>query len=306
MKIAVVGAGAMGSLFGGLLAEAGREVWLFDIWQEHVDTINRQGLHLEHAGKSRSINVRATLDAAQIGQVDLAVVFVKSTITAAAAKTAARLLTPEGMVITLQNGMGNAEAIAEYIDASKILVGTTSHGATFLGPGTIRHAGVGATILGAWKASDKNRTSARHVAEFFSNSNIETEAVDDVLQVVWGKLLVNVGINAITALTGIKNGELLDLEVTKSLSRSAVEEAIAVARAQGITPREDAVEHVFQVADATAPNRSSMGQDVDHHRQTEIDAINGFIVREAHRLGLEAPVNFALTALIETLQGHFE
>ena len=306
MKIAVVGAGAMGSLFGGLLAEAGREVWLFDIWQEHVDAINRQGLHIEHDGKSRSINVRATSDAAEIGQVDLAVIFVKSTITAAAAKTAARLLTPQGMVITLQNGMGNAEAIAEHIDAAKILVGTTSHGATFLGPGTIRHAGVGATILGAWKASDNTRTSAKHVAEFFSHSAIETEAVDDVLHIVWDKLLVNVGINAITALTGIKNGELLDVAATKSLSRSAVAEAIAVARAQGIETRADAVEHVLQVAAATGPNRSSMGQDVDHHRQTEIGAINGFIVREAQRLGLQAPVNATLTALIETLQYHYK
>ena len=306
MKIAVIGAGAMGSLFGGLLAEAGREVWLYDIWQEHVDTLNREGLHIERDGKSRPIMVRATSDVAKIGQVDLAVIFVKSTITAAAAKTAAQLLAPEGMVITLQNGMGNAEAIAEYIDASNILVGTTSHGATFLGPGTIRHAGTGATILGAWKASDEKRMAARHVAEFFSNSAIETEAVDEVLHIVWGKLLVNVGINAITALTGIKNGELPDLEVTKSLSRSAVEEAIAVAQAQGINTREDAVEHVFQVAEATGPNRSSMGQDVDHHRLTEIGAINGFIVREAHRLGLPAPVNATLTGLVETLQAHYK
>ena len=305
MKVAVIGAGAMGSLFGGLMAEAGREVWLFDIWQEHVDAINREGLNIERDGQSRSIKIRAASDPAVIGRVDLAVIFVKSTITNAAAQTAAHLLSPEGFVITLQNGMGNAEAIAEHIDGSQILVGTTSHGATFLKPGAIRHAGAGATILGAWKKSEKTRESANQVAEFFTGSSIETEAVEDVLDIIWGKLLVNVGINAITALTGIKNGELLDLEITKSLSRSAVEEAIAVASAQGIKTREDAVDHVYQVAAATGKNRSSMGQDVDNHRQTEISAINGFIVREAHRLGLQAPVNATLTGLVETLQFHY-
>src|SRR5210317_211003 len=139
------------------------------------------------------------------------------------------------------------------------------------------------------------------MAEFFNQAAIETEAVDDVRSVVWNKLLINIGINAITALSGIKNGQILDLENTRELSRAAVEEAMAVARAQDITVKENAVDIVFKVAEATAVNRSSMGQDVDNNRQTEIAAINGFIVSEAQKLGIAAPVNFALTALVETL-----
>jgi 2-dehydropantoate 2-reductase len=129
--------------------------------------------------------------------------------------------------------------------------------------------------------------------------------VADVRSVVWNKLLINIGINAITALTHIKNGQILDLDITRELSRNAVAEAINVARAENIEIQDDAVDRVFKVAEATALNRSSMGQDVDSGRQTEIAAINGFIVREAKRLGLEAPVNFALTALVETLQFHY-
>ena len=124
--------------------------------------------------------------------------------------------------------------------------------------------------------------------------------------VLWNKLLINIGINAITALTTIKNGQILDLEITRELSRNAVEEAMKIAGQMNIKVREDAVEHVYAVAEATAVNRSSMGQDVDNKRQTEIGTINGFIVRQAKRLGMQAPVNQTLTALIQTLEYHYQ
>jgi 2-dehydropantoate 2-reductase len=306
MKIAVVGAGAMGSLFGALLAEAGAEVWLHDIWREHVETVNRNGLTIERDGRTRQVAIKATMDRREIDGADLVIIFVKATQTAQAAETASRLVGSEGHILTLQNGMGNADVIAELVDAGRILAGTTAHGATLLGPGSIRHAGIGATVIGMWAGGEQGLRRARRFADDFTRAGIATEAVEDVRRVIWDKLLVNIGINAITALTGIKNGELLDLETTRELSRMAVQEAQAVADAHGVQTRDDAVAHVFQVSKATALNRSSMGQDVDHKRQTEIAAINGFIVREAKKLGLAAPVNFALTALIETLQYHYK
>jgi 2-dehydropantoate 2-reductase len=305
MKIAVVGAGAMGSLFGAMLAEAGNEVWLHDVWQEHVQTINDEGLSIEREGRTRVVRLNATTEPDQIGRAELTVIFVKSTQTRAAAQTAQQLAGSEGSVMTLQNGMGNADTIAEFIAPDRILAGTTSHGATMLGPGRIRHAGIGATTIGTWAATGPGRELAGRFADFFTAAGIETEAVDEVRSVVWNKLLINIGINAITALSGIKNGQILDLEITRALSRTAVEEAMAVARAQDIAIREDAVEIVFKVAEATAVNRSSMGQDVDNRRRTEIAAINGFIVSQARKLGIAAPVNFALTALVETLQSHY-
>jgi 2-dehydropantoate 2-reductase len=207
--------------------------------------------------------------------------------------------------MTLQNGMGNAETIAKHIPSNRILAGTTAHGATMLEAGSIRHAGAGPTTVGMWAGGQKEFQIARQIADQFTQAGIESAAVEAVRPVIWDKLLVNVGINAITALTGIKNGQILDLELTRELSRAAVEEAASVARAQGIEIRQDPAAHVFQVAAATAANRSSMGQDVDHRRPTEIKAINGFVAREADRMGLAAPVNRALTALVETMEAHY-
>jgi 2-dehydropantoate 2-reductase len=305
MKIAVVGAGAMGSLFGAMLAEAGNEVWLYDVWVEHVQTINKDGLRIEREGQTRTLSIEATTDPEQIGQAELVIIFVKSTHTASAAETARKLAGSDGAVMTLQNGMGNADILSEFIDPERVLAGTTSHGATLLGPGSIRHAGVGATTIGAWAETEQGRERARKLSDFFTKIGIETEAVDDVRSVLWNKLLINIGINAITALTTIKNGQILDLEITRELSRNAVEEAMEIAGQMNIKVREDAVDHVYAVAEATALNRSSMGQDVDNKRQTEIGTINGFIVRQAKRLGLKAPVNETLTALVETLQFHY-
>ncbi len=306
MKIAVVGAGAMGSLFGALLFENGNDVWLYDVWTEHVAAVNMNGLWVEREGKSRTVKIRATTEKDDIGPVELAIIFVKSIQTESAAETARKLVSADGLVMTLQNGMGNADIIARVVEPNRILAGTTAHGATMLGPGKIRHAGIGPTIIGMWAPGEKGHARAHQLADFFSRAGIETQFVADVREIVWQKLLINVGINAITALTGISNGQILDLEVTRELSRAAVEEAIDVARSEGIKVEQETVAQVFKVAKATALNRSSMGQDVDNHRQTEIGAINGFIVREAGRLGLKAPVNQTLTALIETLQHHYK
>ena len=306
MKIAVVGAGAMGSLFGAMLAEAGNEVWLYDVWVEHVKTINQDGLRIEREGQTRTLSIEATPDPEQIGQAELVIIFVKSTHTASAAETARKLAGSDGAVMTLQNGMGNADILSEFIDPERVLAGTTSHGATLLGPGSIRHAGIGATTIGAWAETEQGKEQARKFSGFFTKIGIETEAVDDVRSVLWNKLLINIGINAITALTTIKNGQILDLEITRQLSRNAVEEAMKIAGQMNIKVREDAVDHVYAVAEATALNRSSMGQDVDNKRQTEIGTINGFIVRQAKRLGMQAPVNQTLTALVETLQFHYK
>jgi len=305
MKIAVVGAGAMGSLFGALLAEAGNEVWLNDVWAEHVNAINQNGLEIEREGKVRKVKVHAVRDARKIGDAELVIVFVKSTQTGEAAQIAGDLAGMGGMVLTLQNGMGNADTIAEVVEPARVLAGTTSHGATLLGPGSIRHAGTGPTMIGVWKRTKEGFDRAVRFAQLFNGAGIACEAVEDARVPIWNKLLINVGINAITALTAIKNGEILDLEVTRNLSCAAVEEAMVVARGRGISVTEDMVEHVLAVAKATAANRSSMGQDVDNGRQTEIRAINGFIVREGRDLGLKTPVNWTLTALIETLEKHY-
>ena len=306
MKIAIVGAGAMGSLFGALLTEAQNEVWLYDVWAEHVEAINGSGLSIERMGKTRRVRMNATTDPKEIGHAKLVIIFVKSTQTRSASGAAAEVAGLDGSVMTLQNGMGNADIISELIEPARILAGTTSHGATLLGAGNIRHAGVGSTTIGSWSKTKQEFARAQYFSEFLTQAGIQTNAIEDVHKVVWKKLLINIGINAITALTGITNGQVLDLEATREMSRSAVEEGISVARALGIDVDPDIVDQVFKVAKSTDVNRSSMGQDVDNKRQTEISAINGYIVREADKLGLIIPVNRTLTALVETLQYHYK
>ena len=303
MKIAIVGAGAMGSLFGALLREAGAEVWLLDVWQDHIDAINEHGLSIEAAGQTRTVAIHAVTRAEAIGQADAVIVFVKSTATEAVAQTCGKLTGRTGMVLTLQNGLGNAEIIARHIEADRILAGTTSQGATLLGPGAVRHAGGGITQIGVWAGSALD--AAQPIVDLFNAAGLETELVDDIKPLIWNKLLVNVGINAITALTGITNGQILDLEATRELCRLAVEEAESLARERGVPVMDNAVEHVFEIACATSANRSSMGQDVDHQRLTEIGMMNGKVAELAKEMGRSAPVNFALSALIETLQAHY-
>lgn len=303
MKITVIGSGAMGCLFGGLLAEAGVHVQLLDVWPEHVRVLNAEGLSILRDGEERVIRVQAFTDPAEIRQADLALIFVKHAQTREAAEIAVRVLENSGCILTLQNGMGNAEVLADVAGAGRVLCGTTAQGAMLLGPGRIQHSGAGPTTIGMW--DQERQPVVDEVAQVFCAAGISTSGGDDIRPVLWNKLFANVGINAITALTNIRNGQLLDLEPTRTLVEAAVTEAMDVARALQVDVAENGLANVFTIAEATGSNRSSMGQDVDAHRPTEIEAINGYIVRRGEELGIDVPVNRALTCLIQTLQGHY-
>ncbi len=301
MKIAIIGAGAMGSLFGGRLALAGEEVWLLDVWEEHVRTIGKKGLVIATVAEDLVARPMATTEPEDIGTADLVIIFVKSSATRTAAETAAGLLGPETAVLTLQNGYGNAEAIAEVVGAGRVIAGTTAQGATLLGPGRIMHGGSGDTHIGELRGGKTDRLEK--VAACLTRAGIPTVGDDNVAALIWGKLVVNVGINALSAITGLKNGALADHEETRQVLALAVEEAVRVADAAGIRlPYENAVEKVLSVAVATAQNRSSMLQDLSGGRRTEIDAINGALVREGERVGVATPVNRVLTLLIKALE----
>ena len=301
MRIAIIGAGAMGSLFGGKLVSAGHEVWLYDIWQDHVDKINRDGLVIVSSAGETTVRPRATTDSGEIVSAELVIVFVKATATREAAKIAATLMGPDSAVLTLQNGYGNAEKLAEAVGRERVLAGVTSHGATLLGPGHIKHAGSGETHIGQLNGDISDRT--RRIAVLMTDAGIATTVDGDVASLIWGKLLINVGINALTAITGLKNGQLNDYEETRELMRLVVDEAEHVAKATGIKlPYADSFAKVAATAQATAENKSSMLQDISNHRLTEIDVINGAVVNEGKRLGIATPINQALTLIVHTLE----
>jgi len=305
VKVAVLGAGAMGSVFGGFLAEHGHDVTLLDVWKDHVDRINQCGLELVGISGDRTIRLTATLDPSSVGPVDLLLVFVKAYHTSRAMETAMPLVGAGTTVVTFQNGIGNIEAIAEYVSRSQVLAGVTSWGATVLGPGKIRHAGVGDCFLGELDGSMTQRLCA--VSRAFSDAMIPVRKTDNILGLVWTKLMANVVINPLTAILRVHNGDLLDHPGAEELGRLALSEAVAVAQAKGIRLlHEDPGEMVREVCRKTASNRSSMLQDVMAGRRTEIGFINGAIVREGGALGIPTPVNLALTRLVEAIEQTYD
>lgn len=301
MRIAVVGSGAMGCVFGGHLSEASHEVTLIDVWTDHVKALNEHGLYLTGVSGERTIEVKAVTDPSDLPVQDLVIVFVKSAYTESAVRDASNLIGPNTTVLTLQNGLGNAQAIGSIVGADKVVAGVTSHGATMLGPGQVKHAGCGETVIGPLTGKLTSKITA--LADAFTESGLETRAVDSAESLIWSKLLVNVGINALTAILRIKNGELTKHDEAKELLAMAVEEGVQVAAAKGVELiHEDPVENCLQVAELTGANISSMYQDVRAKRPTEIDVINGAIVAEGKKLGIATPTNFVLTKLIKVIE----
>jgi len=299
MKISVIGSGAMGSLFGGKLALSGHDVVLYDINQNHINRVNNHGLVIEELSSGQKYTARpvATSDPAQAAKAEVLIIFVKSTVTESAARQFSSLTGPDTLVVTLQNGLGNEQILKSYFGDSHTAAGVTSQGATFKGPGEIRHAGNGPTHL---CMSSGDNQKLKPLIEALNSAGFVTEADENIAGLIWSKLVINVGINALTALTGLENGKLLDYDPVKEVMASLVEEAVQVARAKGITlSYGDPLATVFDVCRKTGPNRSSMLQDFDRGSSTEIDFINNAIVREGEAMGIATPVNRTITSLIK-------
>jgi len=304
MKIAIIGAGALGSLFGGLLAKSGNDVWLFDpIAKEHIAKINAEGLVIEEEGREERIVVKGTTRIEEIGKAKLVALFVKAPYTEEAIKGALPTISPATWVLSLQNGLGIIDILERYIKREQILRGVTAQGSTLLSPGRIRHAGHGPTWLG--RVSEKgNGEGLQEVIETFNRAGIETYMEKDVKKLVWKKLLINVGINALTAIFNIRNGALVADKDLNEIMRGAVYEAVEVAQGCGLdfSPTE-VIQEVEEVCHLTAENVSSMLQDVRKGNMTEIDYINGAIVREGERNDIKTPLNRLLVRLIKELFG---
>jgi len=303
MKTVIIGAGAMGSLFGGFLTLSGEEVWLVDVWKEHIDAIRSKGLAIEEKGITRNIPVNATSDVRSVGEADLILYFVKTYHTEKAVKDSLALQADDTLFLTLQNGLGNEEIICKQVDRKKVILGVTGQGATLLGPGSICHAGWGKTSVGELDGKITDRVN--RVAQMFRKAEVETDVSFRIHDLVWEKLLVNVGINALAALLELKNGQLLDHPETLRLMEALVNEAVEIARKKGIRIEGNPIDRVKAVVEATRENRCSMGQDLDYKRKTEIDAINGAVVKEAKRLGISVPYNQMITDLIKVIEKTF-
>ncbi|MGI5835936.1 MAG: ketopantoate reductase family protein [Chloroflexota bacterium] len=300
MKLLVVGPGAMGTLFAGLLAEGGHEVWLLGRRPDVVETIARKGVTWVRGDRTRTAMVRSILQARDAWPVDLALIFVKAYDTLQAAKDALPAMGPNSVALTLQNGLNNVEAIASVVGRERTLAGVTAYGATLLSSGVVRHGGEGETAIGELDGRETNRLL--RVADAFRKAGIEVEISHHVDNLIWGKLIINAAINPLTALLRMRNGQLLSQQETRELMATIALEGASVASSKGITlPYENPVEKAETVCRLTASNRSSMLQDVDKGKLTEIDCINGAVVREGRALGVPTPVNWTIVQLIKAL-----
>ena len=298
MKIAVVGVGAMGSVYAGLLADAGHEVWAVDTWREHIDAIRAHGLRVEGASGDRTVPVHATTHAADAGRCDLVIIATKAMHVLQAAESAQPLLGPDTVVLSIQNGLGGPDIAARVLGRERVIVGVVGgFGASIRAPGHAHHNGWELVRLGEFTGPVSARLE--RIAEVWRSGGFRVKCFDDIDQLVWEKLICNVcysGICAIAERTLIE--VITDADLWKIASGCALE-ASAVARARGIRLEfEDTVAYVREFGLKIPQARPSMLLDHLAGRMSEIEAINGAIPPAAAAVGLSAPYNEVVSGLV--------
>ena len=301
MRVCVVGCGAVGSLFAANLARLDDvEVWAYDLSQDHVDAINRDGLHLSGAGDVVG-KPRATSDAGELPPCDFGIVATKAMHTSAAiAATAAAFA--DGCVATVQNGLGNEEAIAEHVP--RVIRGTTFPAGKIVAPGHVQWDVKGDTTFGPFEPKPAPAAEVERLADACTRGGMPAAAVADARGPQWRKVIFNASTNPIGALTGLTHGRVCEDPALRSLVSGLVDEGKAVAGAQGIeldADPEDLIDHAAK-PEVAYDHKASMLQDVEARRATEIDYLNGGIVRFGDEHGVPTPLNRAIWALVKGLE----
>lgn len=302
MKIAIIGAGALGSLFGALLAKKNHEVWLYNPSnRDHIYAIRENGLRIESPEGDLVVRPNAVCEIDEIpNPVDLVGIFVKAYNTEIAMQAAEPILKENTWTLSLQNGMGPEKIMSKYVALESIVRGTTAQGATLVEPGSILWGGRGPTKLGLINGETaESKANLSRLCRLLNESDWETTIEGRIEPLLWEKLLINAAINPVTAIFGVKNGMLIKDQGIRSFIHSVIAEALPVVQEQRVNVTlSEAIELVEEVCLATADNISSMLQDVRRRKRTEIDYINGVIVRLARDLGIETPLNLMLTRLL--------
>jgi 2-dehydropantoate 2-reductase len=301
VRVCVVGTGAVGSLFAANLAQLDDvEVWAYDLAQEHVDAINRDGLHLSGAGEVVG-RPRATSVAAELPPCDFGIVATKAMHTSAAIAATAHAFA-EGCVATVQNGLGNEEAIAEHV--ARVIRGTTFPAGKIVSPGHVQWDVKGDTTFGPFEAKPAPQAEVERLADACTRGGMPTQAVADARGPQWRKVIFNASTNPIGALTGLTHGRVCEDPPLRALVSALVDEGKAVAAAQGIVLDADPEELIDHAArpDVAYGHKASMLQDVEARRPTEIDYLNGGIVRFGKEHGVPTPHNRAIWALVRGLE----
>ena len=300
MRTYMIGSGAMGSFYGGLLSRAGFDVTLIDLRTDHVDLIERNGLIVEGVRGRHVIRVPARTDHAGLPPADFAIIFTDANATREAARTAAQVLKPEGFALTLQNGIGNVEALVDELGAARVVAGVTMNSGALPEAGRTTYTNAGMTSIG--ELDGRITPRIEELARMFNSAGIETKVIADPMAEIWTKFVLNCAVNALTAITGLRSGEIYRTPEVSALQDRVIDEILAVIERKGVRltepdPRKKIKDHC-----RVRYNRPSMMQHIEQGRRTEIDALNGALVREAKALGLAVPYNEAVVAVVKGLE----
>jgi 2-dehydropantoate 2-reductase len=303
MMICILGAGALGSSIGGVLTEAGLDVYLIDPWAEHVNAMNRQGLKLREDSSDRAVKVRAATDCHGIGPADLILVLVKSYHTKEAIKNAGPIIGDQTVVLSFQNGLGNEDILAEVVGKEHVIGGRTFAGGVLLSPGHVIAGRKGKqTYIGELDGRTTERVN--EIARQFNQAGLETIISTNIVGIMWDKLLINVATGALSSITRLPYGELYKVKEVMDCALEAVSEAIAVAKAMGVKLTITDPKKIWLKAAENLPRefKASMLQDIEKGSRTEIDSINGSVVRLGEKHGIPTPVNRVLVASIKGIE----
>jgi 2-dehydropantoate 2-reductase len=299
-----MGAGAIGRLLAGLLAKGDQDVVLITRRNAAAEEIQRRGIWISDGRQAEEARIEATTRIDTLKERDVVLLTVKSYDTAAVANLISPHLSVDGLLLTLQNGLGNVEAIRSAIPSFRLVAGSTTVGARLLSDNTVLRSGDGETIIGEPQRQPSAQT--KKLAAILSSSGLLTTTTSNLKKTLWRKALINAGINPVTALLKLTNGELLKSKEGWLFASKAVQEGLEVAKAERLGFQTDLVEEMRIVAAQTADNRSSMLEDVENHRRTEIDSINGAIVRFGREHSIRTPINEFLWESIKSLEQSWE
>ena len=300
MKIAVLGAGAMGSLYGGYLSRK-HDVLLVDVNEKVVDKINADGLVINEPDGSRLVcHPKAAVNTAGMAPVDLMIVFVKAMFSESALQNNRGLIGPDTYVMTLQNGSGHEDTLCKFVDREHVVIGTTQHNSAVVGMGEIRHGGSGITHVGCIEG-DVSRLAP--VADAFNESGLEADCDPHVLKLIWGKMFTNVSASVLTGVLQVPMGFIVQDEHAWQLCQTLVREAVAVAKGEGLDfDAEQKIAEVRAVCEKSPAGLTSIYADLRDGRRSEVDTISGSVVRASRRNGVPAPTHEALVALVHAME----
>lgn len=294
--ILLVGTGALATLFGARLRQAGHQILMLGSWEAGLEALRKDGARLiDSEGSEHRFDVQAISDPCQCQGIRHALVLVKAWQTAQIAQQLQKCLADDGLAVTLQNGLGNRETLEGALGKTRVALGITTTGATLLAPGLVRAGGEGIISIERHPALGALETVLK-------SANFNVQVVEDARSLAWGKLVINAAINPLTALLGIPNGELLNRPSARTMMQSLAWEAAQVARAEEVSlPFADPIAAAEEVARKTAANHSSMLQDVERGAPTEIDAICGAVVQTGRKHRIDTPANLACWRLVKAM-----